>query len=325
MSITLRLMKDYESILKDIPDGVVEIILIDNDISKWRVTMQCLETGPLKSHIVCFDILFPVDYPHTSPIVKFVNQIYHPNIDFKSGQLCSEGKWCAVYDVRILLLTVRSLLSYPNIEEPVNIEAAIMFSNDLDTFNEISTLFIEIDASYDEVSLLYVDEDDQRDILDIIEETNNNNAIQKLSQQNNNVNYGQCSGKPRQFGSVENDNQIHKYARENNALALEKMLNDKQCEINAINRNGNTGLHIACNFGYEACVSLLLNFGANTSIINKHGRTAYDCAVFNGQDSVRDLLLNANQISGKRHRENDDSEHDNANDSPTKKSKNNNL
>ena len=303
MSITLRLTKDYESILKDIPDGVVEIILIDNDISKWRVTMQCLETGPLKSHIVCFDILFPVDYPHTSPIVKFVNQIYHPNVDFESGQLCSEGKWCAVYDVRILLLTVRSLLSYPNIEEPVNIEAAIMLSNDPDTFNKISTLFIEIDASYDEVSLLYVDKDDQREILDIIEKTNNDNAIQ-------------------QIGSVKNDNQIHKYARENNAFALEKMLNDKQCEINSINGNGNTGLHIACNFGYKAIVSLLLNFGANTSIINKHGRTAYDCAVFNGQNSIRDLFLNADQISGKRHNENEDSEHDNAYDSPTKKSKN---
>jgi len=284
----------------DMPDGVIEVILIDNDISKWRVTMQCLEIGNLKSHVITYDIRFPEDYPHSSPIIQFVNQIYHPNIDFKTGQLCTDGKWCVVYDVRILLLTVRSLLAYPNIEEPVNTEAAEIFSSDKNTFNEISSLLVERNAPLEEISLLYVDKVDQSEMLNNIEKMNEIN-VKKM------------------------DDVIHKYAHENNPYALEIFLKYKhiKSEINAINKNGNTGLHIASIFGYSAIVSLLLKFGADTSIINKYGRTPYDCAVHCNNHHIQELLLNADQNAAKRHREHEDSEHDddNAYNTPLKKSK----
>ena len=286
MSSILRLMNDYNSIMTDMPDGVIEVILNDNDISKWRVTMQCLEIGHLKSHVIIYDISFPEDYPHSSPIIQFINQIYHPNIDFKTGQLCTDGKWCVVYDVRILLLTIRSLLAYPNIEDPVNTEAAEMFTSDKNTFNEISSLLIERNAPFDEISLLYVDKADQNAILNDIEKMNEIN-VKKM------------------------DNVIHKYVHDNNPFALEIFLKyNHRSEINAINENGNTGLHIACIFGYIAIVSLLLKFGADTSIINKYGRTSYDCAVNCNHHHIQELLLNATKTSRKRHREYEDSEHD---------------
>jgi ubiquitin-protein ligase len=138
----LRLSSDYKSIVKDKPDGVIDVVLVYDDITNWRVFLECIDTRPMRGAIVTLDIRFGPNYPFEQPIVKFVNQIFHPNVDFTTGLLCSDGKWSVTYDVRTLLLTIRSLLTYPCItndgsETPVNLEAAVAFATDSDTYFQI--------------------------------------------------------------------------------------------------------------------------------------------------------------------------------------------
>jgi hypothetical protein len=47
-------------------------------------------------------------------------------------------------------------------------------------------------------------------------------------------------------------------------------------DINKKESNGSTALHVACYYGHEDIVKLLLEYGALRSIINKHGLTAYE-------------------------------------------------
>ena len=54
-------------------------------LTPTRVTMQCLETGPYREHVMTIIITFTSDYPYQPPTVKFVKQIYHPNVDLKTG------------------------------------------------------------------------------------------------------------------------------------------------------------------------------------------------------------------------------------------------
>jgi ubiquitin-protein ligase len=77
--------------------NITNIIIIN------RVTMQCLETGPYRDHIINVIITFD-DYPHQSPTVKFVNHIFHPNIDLKTGTIINQ--------IMLLLLLSISLLRY---------------------------------------------------------------------------------------------------------------------------------------------------------------------------------------------------------------------
>ena len=139
----LRIIKDYASLHEYLPGWVREIDLIDDDITKWRVVIKCLDhAGPLKDAILEINLIFGIDYPYKQPVVKFIHQIFHPNIDFTTGVLCTDGKWAVIYDVEMLLFTIRNLLTYPSIsidgsENPVNIEAAALYSNEPETYSEI--------------------------------------------------------------------------------------------------------------------------------------------------------------------------------------------
>ena len=145
----LCIKKDYASLQEDLSGWVREIDLIDDDITKWRVVIKCLDhAGPLKDAILEINLIFGIDYPYKQPIVKFTQKIFHPNIDFTTGVLCTDGKRAVIYDVQMLLFTIRNLLTYPSVaidgsENPVNIEAAGLYSNEPDTYFEVCQKVLE--------------------------------------------------------------------------------------------------------------------------------------------------------------------------------------
>ncbi|NXY52288.1 UBE2C enzyme, partial [Ceuthmochares aereus] len=74
---------------------------------------------------------FPSGYPYAAPTVRFLTPCYHPNVDTQ-GNICLDilkDKWSALYDVRTILLSIQSLLAEPNIESPLNVDAAEHWKN----------------------------------------------------------------------------------------------------------------------------------------------------------------------------------------------------
>lgn len=72
---------------------------------------------------------FTHEYPHRPPIVKFVTQIYHPNV-YTDGRICLDilsNEWSPIYDIEALLTSIRSLLCDPNPNSPANGSAAEMY------------------------------------------------------------------------------------------------------------------------------------------------------------------------------------------------------
>jgi ubiquitin-protein ligase len=94
-SIHLRLTSEYKALMQDMPEGIINIDLIDS-ITTWRsVLLQQLLLIPqllgykcdaLKQVLILI-ISFSDDYPYEAPTVKFVNQIYHPNVGLKTGTI----------------------------------------------------------------------------------------------------------------------------------------------------------------------------------------------------------------------------------------------
>ena len=55
---------------------------------------------------------FPSNYPYTAPIIKFITNCFHPNVD-KFGNICLDilkEKWSSALDVKAVLMSIQSLL-----------------------------------------------------------------------------------------------------------------------------------------------------------------------------------------------------------------------
>lgn len=76
---------------------------------------------------------FPDQYPDKPPKIRFICDIFHPNV-YPDGSLCLDiiqDLWKPIYTVDMLLTSIQSLLTDPNVDSPANVEAARLFRTDM--------------------------------------------------------------------------------------------------------------------------------------------------------------------------------------------------
>lgn len=113
---------------------IIDIQYINDDIFQIEICfLGPLET-PYEELINTIHIKLNNQYPNKPPIIKFINKIYHPNIDSKNGNICLDilnDNWKPIFTLRTIMLSIISLLSDPNPDSPLNTEAAIKYKDSL--------------------------------------------------------------------------------------------------------------------------------------------------------------------------------------------------
>jgi len=130
-----RLKKELEEIQKDPPVNCSAGI-VDDDINIWDATIIGPEKTPYENGMFKLTIVFPDNYPFKPPKVKFNTRIFHPNIN-KHGSICLDilhKNWSPALTVSKLLLSISSLLSDPNPDDPLDIRAADIYTKDKEEF-----------------------------------------------------------------------------------------------------------------------------------------------------------------------------------------------
>ena len=129
-SISKRLQSELMQIMmsgdKDataFPDG--------DNLFEWVGTITGAKDTVYEGLTYKLSLSFGKDYPFTAPTVKFVTPCFHPNVD-AHGNICLDilkEKWSALYSVSTILTSLRSLLSDPNNDSPLNGYAAQLWDN----------------------------------------------------------------------------------------------------------------------------------------------------------------------------------------------------
>jgi ubiquitin-conjugating enzyme E2 D/E len=125
-----RIQKELEEIQKDPPSGC-SAGPVGDDLFNWEGVIMAPSDSPYAGGIFKLNIRFPTDYPFKQPHVQFTTPIYHPNIN-SAGGICLDilkTQWSPALTISKVLLSILSLLTDPNPNDPLVPEIAALYKS----------------------------------------------------------------------------------------------------------------------------------------------------------------------------------------------------
>jgi ubiquitin-conjugating enzyme E2 D len=110
----------------------------NDDMFTWEGYIFGPDDSPYAGGVFNLVIQFPKDYPFRPPVVTFQTRIYHPNIN-SSGGICLDilkNQWSPALTVSKVLLSITSLLTDANPNDPLVPEIAHVYRTNRAEFDE---------------------------------------------------------------------------------------------------------------------------------------------------------------------------------------------
>ena len=132
-----RLQSELTQLTKE-PSYFYSVTPNENNFLEWDFLMIGPPDTFFEGGIFKGNLKFPKEYPNRPPQLKFITDMYHPNI-YNDGKVCisilHEGvdqygeesvteRWNPSHGVNTVLLSVVSMLGFPNFNSPANVDAS---------------------------------------------------------------------------------------------------------------------------------------------------------------------------------------------------------
>ena len=126
MACKKRIMQEMKELQSSDMESITAGPVSDSNIFEWTATIMGPKDSPYEGGIFLLAINFPQNYPFKPPKITFSTKIYHPNIN-SSGSICLDimnSQWSPALTISKVLLSLCSLLSEPNPDDPLVPEIA---------------------------------------------------------------------------------------------------------------------------------------------------------------------------------------------------------
>lgn len=150
---TKRLIKELRSSVEDPNPALITLEPIDQDnLFSWKAVLKGPDATPYQGGKWLVMISIPTNYPLAPPSMKFVNKICHPNIHFETGEVCLDvlkTQWTPAWTISSALTAVQAMLSDPEPDSPLNIDAAnLVRCGEVDGYNGLVRYYTQKYASH---------------------------------------------------------------------------------------------------------------------------------------------------------------------------------
>ncbi|KAH8349710.1 hypothetical protein KR084_004720 [Drosophila pseudotakahashii] len=125
---TARLQKEIAEFNRESTEGC-RVEVVDGNLFHWIATIPGPPETPYEGGHFKMELGFPSNYPFQAPYIAFMTRIYHCNIAL-SGHICLDilsSQWSPALSVSKLLISIMSLMSDPNPNDPLEVEVAELY------------------------------------------------------------------------------------------------------------------------------------------------------------------------------------------------------
>ena len=146
------LKKQMIELTRDETSGFSVGLEDDSDWFRWRVVFEGPPDTIYYGGLFTALLRFPEDFPNSPPEMRFLTEMWHPNI-YADGRVCisilhppgtdrfndqerAEERWRPILGIEAILLSVISMLADPNLASPANIDAAVQMKNEPDIYKK---------------------------------------------------------------------------------------------------------------------------------------------------------------------------------------------
>jgi len=136
---TARLQKELKELMKNPVDGFKVELVDESNLFEWQVYIGGPPGTEYEGGVFKALMNFPDEYPNAPPKMKFISDMWHPNV-YPDGGVCisilhvpdpmnpqekEEETWRPIQTVESILVSVCSMLSDPNFSSPANVDASV--------------------------------------------------------------------------------------------------------------------------------------------------------------------------------------------------------
>eukprot|EP00879_Flechtneria_rotunda_P002274 GHRR01002465.1.p1 GENE.GHRR01002465.1~~GHRR01002465.1.p1 ORF type:complete len:162 (+),score=46.47 GHRR01002465.1:204-689(+) len=141
-----RLLKEYKEVARGkIQDTGITLLPNETNLFTWRALLKGPSDTPFEGGTFELAINVPEQYPLVPPAVRFKTKIFHPNVHFRTGEICLDilkTAWSPAWTLHSVCQAVMALMSDPAPDSPLNCDAGnLLRGGDQRGYNSLAKMY----------------------------------------------------------------------------------------------------------------------------------------------------------------------------------------
>ncbi|KAI5354655.1 hypothetical protein L3X38_007550 [Prunus dulcis] len=146
-----RLFKEYKEVQREkVADPDIQLVCDDSNIFKWTALIKGPSETPFEGGVFQLAFAVPEQYPLQPPQVRFLTKIFHPNVHFKTGEICLDilkNAWSPAWTLQSVCRAIIALMAHPEPDSPLNCDSGnLLRSGDLRGYYSMARMYTKLAA-----------------------------------------------------------------------------------------------------------------------------------------------------------------------------------